>query len=33
MVAAKQIHHMALIVNDEEKTLDFFVRVLGLKEI
>ena len=33
MVVAKQIHHMTLIVNDEEKTRDFFVRVLGLREI
>ncbi len=33
MVVAKHIHHMTLIVNDEEKTRDFFVRVLGLKEI
>ena len=33
MVAAKQIHHMTLIVNDEEKTRDFFVRILGLREI
>ncbi len=33
MVKAKHIHHMTLIVNDEEKTRDFFGRILGLTEI
>ena len=33
MVKVKHIHHMTLIVNDEEKTRDFYGRVLGLQEI
>lgn len=33
MVTAKSIHHMTLVVNDADKTRDFFTRILGLPEI
>lgn len=33
MVSATHIHHMTLIVNDADKTRDFFGRILGLPEI
>ena len=33
MVTAKSIHHMTLVVNDVEKTRDFFTRIMGLPEI